>query len=269
MAAKKESIDLATLGKHKRLTVVHSRNLSEQPPALSWQYGYRPLYETLDHSKTVEKRSYETEQSKQFKTHAASHNSSSDSLEKMRNRRIFEIYGINSISNAAERNMLDKKYPQAKWKGIDKDINSRFNSNDYYFTPCRFTQFGWRFQPRDKKNEFLSHPNKVKNTEGLHSKTKLMGGDKANTVETSSSFGPGLTKTAYNMTYEKPNVLKKGLKMNKINASHVVTKLRQREYSHPPLPTSIAKINYFDNRLRALSIVNVKEVIRQKRESIE
>ncbi len=59
---------------------------------------------------------------------------------------MYDIYGIGSLAQATERNLIDPlKVPRKDIARIRDDTTSLYNEDEYIITPCRFAKSGWKY----------------------------------------------------------------------------------------------------------------------------
>jgi hypothetical protein len=84
----------------------------------------------------------------------------SNPIYNVKERRIFDIYGINTLAKAAEKSII-KKLDAKELSDIADKSSKLYNESDYILAPWRFAENGWRFIKKDQVNQYLNHPNKL------------------------------------------------------------------------------------------------------------
>lgn len=71
----------------------------------------------------------------------------------MKERRKFDIFGIQSMIRAQNKSILDERKITKERISEIADISARLNNDDDYFlTPCRFAPSGWKYTKRSQNN---------------------------------------------------------------------------------------------------------------------
>eukprot|EP00347_Sterkiella_histriomuscorum_P001870 403370361 len=240
---------------------------------------------------------FETESKRQYQSHQETIQDTVKSQRiinpyyKIKERRMYDIYGLNILAKATERNILDSsKVRKDEIKQIFDDVSSKYNEEDYLLTPCRFSKSGWKYVKKNQDQKFLNHPNKLNsigfgkasqqysnyqnsslgrideeshlnfNTSELSKQSELhfLTPIKTTNVRASSqliSDDYSTAKSHYKQIYDDKLIESKTI--NNIRSKDVKEKERDKEYQYPPLPNLVnAKKAYLKSRLdQNLSVI--------------